>query len=84
VGSILKINLALAISSLYLVHFSSTRWDGSARTVDGEISSPLVKYACTPVDTPLSDMNLSVIKSRRTFVIDSSTTVSSSDIRARD
>jgi hypothetical protein len=46
--------------------------------------SPLIEDACIPVDTPLSDMTLSVIKSRRTYVTDSSTAVSSSDIRARD
>jgi hypothetical protein len=84
VGSILGINLAFVRSSLCLVHFSSTGRDGPARAVDGEADSPLVEDACTPVDTPLSDMTLSVIKSRRTFVTDSSTAVSSSDIRARD
>jgi hypothetical protein len=36
------------------------------------------------VDIPLSDMTLSVIKSRRTSVMDSSTAVSSSDIRTRE
>jgi hypothetical protein len=84
VGSILGINLGFARSSLCLVRFSSTRQDGSARAVDGEADSPLVEYSCTPVDTPLSDMTLSVIKSRRTYVTDSSTAVSSSDIHTRD
>jgi hypothetical protein len=36
------------------------------------------------MDTPLSDMTLLVIKLGRTFVTDSSATVSSSDIHARD
>jgi hypothetical protein len=80
----LRINLAFMISSLCFVHFSSFGQDGPARAVDGEACSPFVEDACTPVDTPLSNMTLSVIKSRRTYVIDSSTAVSSSDIRARD
>jgi hypothetical protein len=46
--------------------------------------SPLVDDACIPIDTPLFDMTLSVIKLRRNFVTDSSTVVSSSDIRALD
>jgi hypothetical protein len=71
-------------SSLCLVLFSSAGRDGPARAVDGEADSPLVDDACRPVDNPLSDMTLSVIKSRSTSVTDSSTAVSSSDIRARD
>jgi hypothetical protein len=78
----LRISLAFAKSSLCLVH-PFTGWS-SSWAVDGEADSPLVEDACIPVDTPLSDMTLSVIKSRRTFVTDSSTAVSSSDIRARD
>jgi hypothetical protein len=84
VGSILGINLEFARSSLCLVHFSSIGWDGPNRAMDGEVDSPLVEDACTPIDTPLSNMTLLVIKSRRNFIIDSSTAVSSSDIRARD
>jgi hypothetical protein len=80
----LRINLAFARSSLCLVHFSSDGRDGLARAVDGEAGSPLVDDACTPVDNPLSDMTLSVIRSRSTSVTDSSTALSSSDIRARD
>jgi hypothetical protein len=80
----LGIILAFTRSSLCLVFFSSTGRDGLARAVDGEAGSPLIDNACSPVDTPLSDMTLSVIKSRRTSVTDSSTAVSSSDIRARD
>jgi hypothetical protein len=55
-----------------------------ARAVDGEAGSPLMDDACTPVDNPLSDMTLSVIRSRSTSVTDSSTALSSSDICARD
>jgi hypothetical protein len=84
VGKILRINLAFARSSLFLVHFSSADRDGSARALDREASSPLVDDACRPVDNPLSDMTLSVIKSRSTFVTNSSTVVSSLNIRARN
>jgi hypothetical protein len=52
--------------------------------VDVEACSPLVEDACTLVDIPLSDMTLSIIKSRRTSVTDSSTMVNSLDICARD
>jgi hypothetical protein len=75
VGSILGINLAFVRSSLCLVHFSLTGQDGPAQAVDREVGSPLVKDACTLVDTPLSDMTLSVIKSRINFMTDSSTMV---------
>jgi hypothetical protein len=84
VSKMLGIILAFARSSLCLVHFSSTSQDGTTRALDGEVDSPLVEDSCTPVETPLSDMTLSTIKSRRTSVIDSSTAVGSSDIRARD
>jgi hypothetical protein len=80
----LGINLAFARLSLCLVHFSYTSRDGPARAVDGEVDSPLIDDACILVDNPLSDMTLSVIKSRSTFVTDSSTAMSSSDIRAWD
>jgi hypothetical protein len=80
----LRISLAFMRLSFCLVRFSSAGWDGPARVVDGEADSPLVDDACTPVDNPLSDMTLSVIKSKSTFVTDSSTALSSSDICARD
>jgi hypothetical protein len=76
------ISLAFAKSSLCLVHLSRDVPDPWA--VDGEADSPLVDDACIPVDTPLSEMTLSIIKSRRNYVTDSSTVVSSSDIHARD
>jgi hypothetical protein len=78
----LEINLAFVRSSLCLVHFSSVGQDGLARTVDREVDSPLVDDACTPVDNPLSDMTLSVLKLRSTYFNDSSTALSSSDIHA--
>jgi hypothetical protein len=40
--------------------------DVPARAVDGEAWTPLVDDAWTPVDNPLSDMTLSVIKSIKT------------------
>jgi hypothetical protein len=80
----LRINLAFTRLSLFLVCFSSVGHDGLAQVVDGEADSPLVDDSCRPVDNPLSDMTLSVIKSRSTSVTDSSTAVSSSDIRAQD
>jgi hypothetical protein len=78
------INLAFTRASLCLVRFSSAGHDGPARAVDREADSPLVDDACRLVDNPLSDMILSVIKSRSTSVTDSSTVVSSLDIRAQD
>jgi hypothetical protein len=80
----LGINLAFTRLSLCLVRFSSEGRDGPARAVDGEADNPLVDDACRPVDSPLFDMTLSVIKSRSTSATNSSTTVSSSDIRAQD
>jgi hypothetical protein len=80
----LGINLAFMRSSLCLVCFSFAGRDGLARAVDGEVDSPLVDDACRLVDNPLSDMTLSVIKSRSTYVTNSSTAVSSSVIRTRD
>jgi hypothetical protein len=76
------ISLAFAKSSLCLVHLSLDVPDPWA--VDGEVDNPLIDDACIPVDTPLSEITLSIIKSRRNFVTDSSTVVSSSDIHARD
>jgi hypothetical protein len=52
--------------------------------VDGEVVTPLVDDACTLVGIALFDMNLSVLKSRRAYVMDSSTAVSSSDIRTQE
>jgi hypothetical protein len=65
-GNMLRINLAFARSSLFLVCFSSSGWDGTTRALDEEVGSHLVDDACTPIYNPLSDMTLSVIKSRST------------------
>jgi hypothetical protein len=66
------------LSSLFI----GTGQDGLARAVDGDACTILVDESCTPVDNPLSDMTLSVIKSRSTSVTDSSTAVSSLNMHA--
>jgi len=78
----LEIRLAFTRSSLCLVLFSSVGQDGLTRVVDGEADNPLIDNACTPLDNPLYDMTLSVIRLRSTYVTDSSTKLSSWDIRA--
>jgi hypothetical protein len=80
----LAISLAFARSSLCFVGFSSTCWDGPIQAVDGEATTPLFDDAWNPVDIPLSDMTLSVLKSRRTSVTNSSIAVSSSDIHTQE
>jgi hypothetical protein len=77
-------NFALAMSSLRLVILSASARDVPSQAVDREACTPLIDEAWTPVDILLSDMTLSVIKSRRTYVMDSSSVVSSSDIRTRE
>jgi hypothetical protein len=67
-----------------LVHFSSDDQDGPTRVVDREFGSPLMDDVGTPMDNPLSDMTLSVIRSRSTYVTNYLTALSSSFIRARD
>jgi hypothetical protein len=67
-----------------LVCFSSDGRDRPARAVDGEVANPLVDDACNSMDNPFSDMTLSVLSSRRNYVMDSSVELSSSDIRAQD
>jgi hypothetical protein len=49
----LRINLAFARLSLFLVHFSSAGRDGPTQVVDREAGSPLVDDACKTVDNPL-------------------------------
>jgi hypothetical protein len=63
----LRINLEFVRSSLCLVCFSFDDRDGTIRAVDREVSIPLMDDACTPVDNPLSDMTLSIIKSVKTY-----------------
>jgi hypothetical protein len=85
VGNIFRINLAFARSSLCLVRFSSYGQDGPApRVVNGDACIVLVDEAYTPTDNPLSDMTLSIIRSRITSIIDSSSALSSLDIHTQD
>jgi hypothetical protein len=54
--------------------------DGPARVVDGEAATPLHDQAWTPMDIPLSDITLSVLKLVSTSLTDSSATLISSDM----
>jgi hypothetical protein len=76
----LGISLAFAMSSLCLVRFSTVCRDGPARAVDGEAATPLDDEAWTPVDIPLSDITLLVLKLASTSLTDSSAALSSSDM----
>jgi hypothetical protein len=85
VGNIVEINLEFARSSLCLIRFSSDGQDGPApREVDGYACIVLVDESCTPIDNPLSNMTLSVIRSTSTSHTYSLTVLRSSDIHAWD
>jgi hypothetical protein len=77
-------NFALAMSSLCLVLLFAPARDVPAQVVDGEDCTPLVDDSWTLVDILLSDLTLSIIKLRRTFVMDSSSVVRSLDIHTRE
>ena len=77
------INLAFTRSSLCLVLFSSDGQDGLDRVVDEEVGSPLMDDACTPMDNPLSDMTLLVIRSIKTSSTTFSAALNSFDIHTR-
>jgi hypothetical protein len=77
---LLEIILAFAILSLCFVRFSSVGRDGPDRAVEGKDYSPLVHDACTPVDNPRSDMNLSVINSVKTSLASFSAVLNASNI----
>jgi hypothetical protein len=81
-GKILGIILIVAKSFPSLDHLFEGSWDGLARAVEGEARNAPEDDACTPVDIPLSHMNLSFIKSIRTSSTIFSATLSSSDIQA--
>jgi hypothetical protein len=72
----------VAKSFLSLDHLSEGGRDGPARAVEGEAGNAPEDDACTPVDTPHSDMTLSVIKSIKTSSTTFSAALSSSDIQA--
>jgi hypothetical protein len=77
-------NFALDMSSLCLVILSTSAQDVPARAVNEEAYTPLIDDAWTPMEILLSDMNLSVIKSGRTSVTDSSSAVRSLDIHTQE
>ena len=84
-GNIVGINLAFVRSSMCLVLFSSDGRDGPApRAVSEDAFTVLMDESCTPTNNPLSDMTPIVISSRSTYVIDSSSVLSSSDIFTQD
>ena len=80
-GKILGIIFIVAKSFLSLDRLSKGSWDGPARAVEGEAGNALEDDACTPVDTPRSDMTLSVIKSIKNSSTIFSAALSSSDIQ---
>jgi hypothetical protein len=77
-------NFTLAMSSLCLVLLYAPARDVPTQEVDGVAFTPPVDDAWTLVDILLSNMALSVIKLRRNSMTDSSSAVSSSDIRTRE
>jgi hypothetical protein len=74
-------NFMLAMSSLCLVLLSAPARDVLSQAVDGEACTPIIDDAWTSMDILLFDMTLSVIKLRRTSMMDSSSVVSLLDIR---
>jgi len=77
------IGLAFAMSSVFLVYFSSIGHDGMVRAMEGEACTPLVDEAWTPIDNPHSELTLLVIKSIKTSSTNFSAALSSSNIQAR-
>jgi hypothetical protein len=82
-GNILGIIFTVEKSFLSLDHLYEGGWDGPARAVEGEAGSAPKDDACTPVDTPRSDMTLSVIKSIKIYSTNFSAALSLSDIQSR-
>jgi hypothetical protein len=76
----LEISLVFAMSSLCLIGFSTVCRDGIAQAVDGEGATPLDDEAWTLVDSPLSDITLSVLKLASICLTDSPTVLRSSDM----
>jgi hypothetical protein len=79
----LGIILGFTISSLCFVHLLAAGRDGLAREVDREPYNLLAKDACTPVDTHLSDMTLSIIKSIKNSSTAFSAVLNASEIRTQ-
>jgi hypothetical protein len=79
----LGIIFTVAKSFTSLDHLSEGGRYGFAPTVEGEDGSALVDDSCTLVDTPLSNMTLSIIKSIRTSSTTLSVALNASNIRTR-
>jgi hypothetical protein len=79
-GRIVGTNFVLVASSLCLVLDSAPNRDVLAQAVDGEAATPLENEAWTPVDIPLSNMTLFVLKLASTSLTNSSAALSSSDM----
>lgn len=73
-------NFAFVASSLCLVLDSASAQDVPDRAVDGGVATPLDDEAWTPVNIPLFDMTLSVLKLASTSLTDSYFALSSSDM----
>jgi hypothetical protein len=81
-GKILRIILIVEKLFMSLDHLFEGNQDGPSREVEGEADNAPEDDACTPVDTPHSDMTLSVIKSIKTSSTTFSAMRSSFDIQA--
>jgi hypothetical protein len=81
-GKILGIIVTVANSFLSLDHLFEGGRDGPAREVEGEVGNSPKDDAYTPVDTPCSDMTLSVINSIKTSSTIFSAALSLFDIQA--
>jgi hypothetical protein len=82
VGNIIGIIFTVENLFLSLDHLSEGCRDGLARAVEGAGGNAPEEDACTPVDTPCSDMTLSVIKSIKNSSTSFSIALSLSDIQA--
>jgi hypothetical protein len=80
-GKILWIIFIVVKSFMILDHLSEGSRDGLARAVEGGDGNAPEDDACTPIDTPHSDMTLSVIKSIKTYSTSFSAALSSFDIQ---
>ena len=81
-GNMLGIIFIVAKLFSSLDHLSEGGQDGPTRAVEGEAINSPEDDACTLVDTPRSDMTLSVIKSIKTSLNSFSIVLSLFDIQA--
>ena len=75
-------NFTLAMLYLCLVLLSEPTRDVPAQAVDGEACTPLIDDACKPVDNPLSNMTISILRLTSTSLMDSLAMLNSSNIYA--